>query len=240
MIPWRAFYPLIILLGLATGYWALRSRYARSTLTGQQKTAVGLAAFIGGMLGAKAPFLLSAEGTTNSWFWLADGKTILGGIFGGYLAVEITKRFLSIRSRTGDNFAVPVAMAVAISRLGCFVGGCCYGQVTELPWGVHFPLAGDASADVLRHPTQLYESLFHFLALGGLLLLESRSLLPGRRLTVYLLGYLAYRFVTEWIRPEPIWLMGLTAYQVACVTLAGLLVLADHQAARASRAGCSV
>lgn len=235
MIPWRVLYPVVVLLGLTLSYWALRNRYARSALTVQERTAVGLAAFVGALLGAKIPFLLTIEVTTSSWLWISDGKTILGGIFGGYVAVELAKYLMGIRLRTGDNFAVPVAIAVAFGRVGCFLSGCCYGQVTQLPWGVHFPLAGDAE-HVLRHPTQLFETAFHLLALGVLLLLESRGWLPGRRLTVYLMAYLIYRFLTEWIRPEAVTLLGLTAYQLACLVLLLLLVLVEgmHRAQASS------
>jgi prolipoprotein diacylglyceryltransferase len=152
-----------------------------------------------------------------------DGKTILGGIFGGYLAVEIAKSRLGIKVGTGDAFAIPIAIAVMIGRVGCFWAGCCYGTITELPWGVAFPNAGDANG-VLRHPTQLYEGLFHGVAILLLVLGERRAWIPGQRLKAYLLAYLAYRFLTEWIRPETHWWLGLTVYQLACIGLSLILV----------------
>ncbi|QDV28082.1 prolipoprotein diacylglyceryl transferase [Aureliella helgolandensis] len=235
MSPWRALYPVIMLVGLGLSYWALRRRYAKSPLDEEQRTAIGLAAFMGAMLGAKAPFLLSA-GTllTTSWTWLGDGKTILGGIFGGYLAVELTKWFMKIRVRTGDHFAVPVAMAVATGRLGCFVSGCCFGVATQLPWGISFPTSGDL---LPRHPTQLYEFAFHATAVAILLVLEGRNLWVGYRLSLYLSSYLVYRFLTEWIRPEPHGWWGLTAYQWACLGLLVLLLYANLRQPSSQSAG---
>ena len=123
---WRALYPLVIVGGLTIAYWQLRKRYKKSPLSEQERVAVGLAAFVGAMLGAKLPFLLAEKPMgAASWLWLADGKTILGGIFGGYTSVELTKICLGIKFRTGDHFAAPVAIAIAFGRLGCFVGGCC-------------------------------------------------------------------------------------------------------------------
>src|SRR6185312_14251999 len=82
-----------------------------------------------------------------------------------WAAVEIVKRFLAIRSRTGDLFAVPLCVGIAIGRIGCFFAGLAddtYGKPTSLPWGVNF---GDG---IPRHPTQLYEVLF-LLVLGVIL-----------------------------------------------------------------------
>ncbi len=241
MLSWRALYPLIMLAGLTVSYWALRHRTERSTLATEHKLAIGWAAFVGAMLGAKLPFWLSGpifsgEMASNGWLWIADGKTILGGIFGGYVAVEFAKFCLGIRQRTGDNFAVPIAIAVAAGRVGCFVSGCCFGQITSVPWGCSFPLAGDP-AGTMRHPTQLYEVAFHGIALLLLLICERQNLLVNRRLTVYLAAYLMYRFVSEWIRPEPIFWLTLTVYQWSCVLLLVLLLLSEWRYLGQQRSG---
>src|SRR5437868_13449272 len=79
-----------------------------------KRTALGLAAFVGGALGAKFPFVLDSGA---SWFdhtaWLNDGKTITTGLIGAYVAVELTKLTLDIKAKTGDTFAVPLALALA-------------------------------------------------------------------------------------------------------------------------------
>ena len=62
----------------------------------------------------------------------ADGKTILCGIVGGYFGVEVAKWTLDVRVKTGDTFALPLALAMAVGRWGCFFNGCCYGVVTTL------------------------------------------------------------------------------------------------------------
>ena len=111
------------------------------------------------MIGAKLPFVLADwEGLASGRAWFENGKTIVFGLVGGYFGVELAKALLGVRVKTGDSFAVPVAAALAIGRLGCFVAGCCHGTVTTLPWGVDF---GDG---LRRHPTQLYESAFHLTA----------------------------------------------------------------------------
>jgi phosphatidylglycerol:prolipoprotein diacylglycerol transferase len=216
-------YPLTMAVALAASLgltYALRhSVPAVAALSRGQRAALLLGAFCGTMIGAKLPFVLADwEGLRSGAAWFASGKTIVFGIVGGYFGVEITKWALQIQAKTGDSFAVPVAVAVGLGRLGCFVAGCCHGAATALPWGVVFPNI-DAQP---RHPTQLYEAAFH-LALAGVLWWSLRRGWFARQLIkLYLLAYLVFRFGTEFIRPEPIFGGGLTGYQWACLVLLGL------------------
>jgi prolipoprotein diacylglyceryltransferase len=186
---------------------------AVAKLSRLNRFAIAGAAFVGGVFGAKLPFALGADPTSES-AWLADGKTIVTGLIGAYLAVELVKRALVIRVKTGDSFALPLALALAVGRWGCFFNGCCYGTPTDLPWGADF---GDG---VRRHPTQAYESLFHLMMAGVLVVLTVRDALPTHRLQFYLIAYSVFRFLTEFVRPEPVFAAGLTYYQWASLVLA--------------------
>ena len=213
-MPWT--YPALMLLAVAVGALISRWTQEKLPLTAVERLGIGLGAFCGAFIGARLPFALGNwDGLVSGAAWFGDGKTIVAGIVGGYFGVELAKWGLQIRVKTGDSFAVPVAAAVAIGRLACFSAGCCYGTPTSLPWGVVFRTA-DAQP---RHPTQLYEAVFHLLAAGILLVLWRRGLLRGQLIKLYIIAYLVYRFFSEFIRPEPeIWL-GLTAYQWAAVAL---------------------
>jgi len=192
------------------------SRHAQGTLPLHrwQRLGIGLGAFCGAMIGAKLPFALGDwEGLRSGMGWFGDGKTIMTGLVGGYFGVEIVKWTLDVHVKTGDTFAVPVAVAIAIGRLACFAGGCCYGTPCTLAWGVDF---GDG---VRRHPTQIYESLFHLTAALGLTWLRQRGLFRGQLIKLYFLSYFAYRFLTEFIRPEREFWLGLTAYQITALAL---------------------
>jgi phosphatidylglycerol:prolipoprotein diacylglycerol transferase len=140
-----------------------------------------------------------------------DGKTILGGVAGGFLAVVIAKRSIGLRRPIGDLFAVALAGGEAVGRLGCFIGGCCYGKIASVPWAVE-----DHGA--WRHPTQLYSSASAALILAILLRLERRGNLPENAL-FYLQGMLmcTARFAIEFFR-EPGAVFGpLTVAQWACI-----------------------
>jgi prolipoprotein diacylglyceryltransferase len=96
-------------------------------------------------------------GTANLWLSEESGvaRSIEGAIAGGILAVELYKRSAHITARTGARFALPLAVGVAVGRIGCYLAGLddfTYGTPTTLPWAHDF---GDG---ILRHPVQLYES----------------------------------------------------------------------------------
>jgi phosphatidylglycerol:prolipoprotein diacylglycerol transferase len=218
-----------LFMGLALAVFLLARRLTPTTpelaaVPRWQRVALGLAAFVGGTLGAKLPFIGSDLSVAfNGGPWLSDGKTIVAGLMGAYMAVECAKWVLGITAKTGDSFAIPLALAMAVGRWGCFCNGCCYGVPTSLPWGVTFGQPDGTAA--VCHPTQIYESLFHVAAACALIDLTVRGRFPRQRLKLYLIAYGVFRFCTEFIRPEPAFWLGLTFYQWACLVMIGGLVI---------------
>jgi phosphatidylglycerol:prolipoprotein diacylglycerol transferase len=185
-------YTLLMLGAIATCSLLLRKTQKQLPISAMEKFGLGIGAFCGAMIGSKLPFLLS------DWDGLVSGTAWFSN--GKTIMFGIV----------GGYFGVEIVQ-----------GGCCYGTPTNLPRGVVFPTALDVST-VARHPTQLYEAAFHFTA--GLLLvwLGKRERFSGQLIKLYLLSYLVYRFLTEFIRPEaPVW-FGLTGYQAAAVALVPL------------------
>ena len=212
-------YSAIMAAAVVTGFVLFRRTGQPTGLAWWEKLGIGLGAFCGGMIGAKLPFVLADwTGFLDGTAWFDDGKTIMSGLVGGYLGAQLAEWSLGVRFNC-DSFAVPVAAAVGIGRLGCFHAGCCHGTVTSLPWGVDF---GDGLA---RHPTQLYESAFHLAAALVLYQLLRRRVLEGRLIRVYFVSYFVYRFATEFIRPEQQLWLGLTGYQLAALVLAPFFAL---------------
>jgi phosphatidylglycerol:prolipoprotein diacylglycerol transferase len=87
-----------------------------------------------------------------------------------------------------------------------------------LPWGVVFRDVDDLP----RHPTQLYESLFHFVMAGLFAWLGARDLFPRNRIKLYLICYAIYRFFSEWLRPEARLYGSFTGYQFASLAIIAL------------------
>lgn len=178
------------------------------SLTWKQRILLTLAGFIGGSFGSKLPFVLLEGDLFSLRGWLGDGKTITVALASAYLAVELTKKAMKIRGKTGDSYALPLSAAMAIGRWGCLFYGCCYGAITTMPWGVRLETASG-----LRHPIPVYESLFHFAMFLILVALTAYGRLKDHRLQLYLIAYCLFRFATEALRPEPVIGLGLTVYQ---------------------------
>jgi len=180
------------------------------------------AAAVGGLVGSRVLGLLEqAPRMGLHWGDLVrpGGKTIVGGLLGGWIGVELAKLAMGVKTRTGDLLAVPLCVGIAVGRLGCFFAGLAddtYGVATTLPWGVDF---GDG---VRRHPTQLYEFLFLGVLGWWLWRMMQRPHTQGQVFRVFLGSYLAWRIVIDFIKPQPV-VHGLNLIQWSC--LCGLVAL---------------
>lgn len=198
-------------------YLRLRARQG-DHLDTDRRWWIVVAAIVGAAAGGKILFWLSDPALTLSrWrdpYYLMGGKTIVGGLIGGLLAVEWTKRRLGIVAATGDLFALPLTLGIAIGRIGCFLTGLSdhtFGLPTRLPWGVDF---GDG---IPRHPTQLYEVAWLGLVALWLRWLSRRPHQRGDLFKYFMVAYMSFRLAIEWIKPG-VALAGLTTIQWACLS----------------------
>ncbi len=219
MFQSRIAYSLLMVAAAVLATWLVRQRQAELALSRSDRWTLIASAFVGATFAAKLPFLFHAtESHSPLTVWFGDGKTLLWGLAGGYAGVEVGKWMMQIKVRTGDSFVVGIAAAIAVGRFGCLLFGCCYGLPTTLPWGIGFPSAEDGGT-IPRHPTQLYESLFHlsFATLAAIAL--RRGLGRGLWMPLYLLSYCIYRFLSEYLRPEPRLFGDLTFYQWSALVI---------------------
>lgn len=224
-----AWHPAFEGLGYVAGYLVFRWVRGRrgDVVEEPQRWTVIAAAAVGALIGSRVlglaeqwPTVLAVarSGGVGALLFASGGKTIVGGLLGGWIGVELAKRFSGIRASTGDLFALPLCAGIAVGRIGCFVAGLAddtYGKATKLPWGVNF---GDG---VARHPTQLYEMVF--LAVLAFVLSRPAHWADGYRFRVFMAGYLGWRLVIDFLKPQPL-VAGLNVIQWACA--AGLVVLA--------------
>ncbi len=201
-----------------------RYRGTNDTVNPAQRLLVYTGALFGALIGAKGLVLLQHwpdfQQQGFSWELLLRGKTIVGAMLGGWAMVELVKKLVGIKVSTGDRFIFPLLVGTAIGRVGCFLTGLedkTYGVATSLPWGIDF---GDG---VMRHPTQLYEIVFLGLFAWLLRRLVQQGLLSGQLFKLYFLGYLGFRFVIDFLKPDPHFLGGLSAIQVSCLMGSSLL-----------------
>ncbi|WP_027573065.1 prolipoprotein diacylglyceryl transferase family protein [Bradyrhizobium sp. WSM1743] len=142
-------------------------------------------------------------GSANLWWSGQSGiaRSVEGALAGGIVAIELYKWSAGITVRTGARFALPLAVGIAIGRLGCYFSGLddfTYGTPTALPFGHDF---GDG---VLRHPVQLYESaamgLFALVYVVAVLNRNAFTITNGFYLVLAYYG--AQRFLWEFLKPN--------------------------------------
>lgn len=224
-----------VALGVAAAGTMLAAEVRRRRLLGRPADdriwVVVAGALVGGaLLGRLGTWLQHVDLRRNASLvehWLYGNRSILSGLVGAYLGALLAKRLVGYRERTGDLFAPAVALGMAIGRVGCLLSEL-PGTPTALPWGVALSpaeaLAVGAAPGVPLHPSFAYEIAFQLLAFAALLRLRDRLAAPGELLSLYLVGYAAFRFAVEFVRGNEVVLVGLTRPQLfllGCAPLAG-------------------
>jgi len=141
---------------------------------------------------------------------ISFGGTALAAVFGIFYARRAGLPIL----KTGDMVVLYVPIIDAMRRLGCFLGGCCWGKYTDLPIGIRPP-----NGYVHYHPTQLY-----FIGWFAVMFYILRKLYykPHRKGAIFVSYFLLYfpgRFIIEFFRREYALRQGLlTVPQVICLS----------------------
>lgn len=149
-----------------------------------------------------------------------EGMIWYGALIGGLIPfiIYIRKKGMSFW-RVADMFAPFLALGYALVRVGCFLRGCCYGEITNSALGVVFP----AVDEFVRHPTQLYSTALNLVLFAFLLWFYPRRKFSGQVFLFYLIGYCIYRFTVEFFR-ETVMFQGVLS--LGQVYTLGLLVVA--------------
>jgi phosphatidylglycerol:prolipoprotein diacylglycerol transferase len=138
-------------------------------------------------------------------------------LYGGFLLAVVAGYVFSKRRKIGffllgDIIAPAIALGVMLTRVGCFLSGCCYGAQTSCPLGVVFPpdspagayarrLAAEQGAEIVHlHPSQLYDSFLGLVTVVLLLSLRGKLVKRGATFGLLLLCYGAFRFGVDFFR----------------------------------------
>lgn len=219
-------------------YW-LAPTSLRSGPTNDMPLEQRLAVLAGAAMGA----LLGSRGLYLAQYWhalpplslavLSSGKTIVGGLLGGLIGVELAKRATGWRASTGDRFVLALTIGIVLGRIGCHLAGLgdlTYGNVTTLPWGI------DAGDGLPRHPVALYEVLVVPVLAIAIVRAPALRQRAGDRFAAFLVAYLLLRLLLDFLKPPygpaatglptpDLWLL-LTPIQWAC--MAGLAYYSAH------------
>ena len=166
-----------------------------------------------------------------------SGKTVIGGIVGGWIGVEIAKKWVGITTRTGDTYALALPLAIAVGRIGCHLNGCCYGSETDLAFGVDLHGAH-------RHAAPLYEAVLDVGVAAWVYATRAWPRPSGHLFRESVIGLALARVLTEFVRGDPAIALGpFTAAQVVSALFAtGLIVhvVIERTRARATRTSATL
>jgi len=131
-------------------------------------------------------------------FW-KGGFSWQGGFIVAFLIVLLILK--NNREKIGkwlDVIIFGMLLGHSIGRIGCFLNGCCYGIITNVPWAIKNLSLGD---NLLRHPTQLYEA-FSYLLIFVLLYFYSKKtkLKNGSLFFIGTAFHSLARFIIEYFR----------------------------------------
>lgn len=203
-------YGLLYLLGFLIAAWLLPRLQRYRNLDLHRDTWMSLIswAVAGVIIGGRLGYVLFYDPV---YFWENPLKIIAvweGGMsfHGGFIGVAVTlglfcrKHGISL-FRLADIVVVPVAIGLALGRLGNFINQELYGTVTTLPWGMMFP-----GAEGLRHPIQLYamgkDLLIAAVCFWHLGATRQNARRVGCTAAAFLILYGVGRFLLEYLREQ--------------------------------------
>lgn len=213
---------VLTVAGMCTGYLIQRRLAARDDIDREHVFNLWLFGGTCALIGARllhvvlnwqvvAPRPLSALA-----FW--DGGLVwLGAAIGYAIFIVIYFNKYALPIRLLDHLAIGFALGHGIARVGCFLGGCCWGQPTDAFWGVAFvpeslafismvdtqTIEATAAATPHVHPTQLYEAFAEW-TIGAVLLYRlHKAARPGTVAALYFILYPLARFTIEVYRDDP-------------------------------------
>lgn len=208
--------PLGIFIGFR--YFLYLRKREGDKIISEKRLWILIGAIFGAIIGSRLlggfenpPALFASK---NPLLYIYENKTVLGGFLGGLCGVELTKKMIKERYSSGDLFTFPIILALIIGRIGCFSMGIyeeTYGTTTSLFSGINL---GDG---LMRHPVCLYEIVFLILLWASLIQTEKIYILAdGARFKIFMIAYLLFRFLLDFIKPHYTFSFGLSSIQITC------------------------
>lgn len=197
--------------------------------------------FVGGLIGARLFYVIQKWGTEvhtiGQAFRIWEGGIVLyGSVIGAAVAFFLYRWLRPFPLRPYlDCLAPAIALGVALGRIGCFLNGCCHGDLCEIPGlGVTFPagsspwnqqlydglIGRDAARSLPVHATQLYSALDGFLLLALLSAYYPLRKRDGEVMGLLMLTYPVSRYLIEYLRnDEAAIVLGMTISQAISALL---------------------
>jgi phosphatidylglycerol:prolipoprotein diacylglycerol transferase len=138
------------------------------------------------------------------------GFAFTGGLFLSIFAAIIYIKSTNLPSWKISDCVVPsLAVGIFLTKIGCFLGGCCFGIETSSFPGVRFPVDSLAAQQFgVRHPvhpTQLYEAFSGLIILAVVILfVRKHKKFKGQLFLAFMILYLIVRTLNEALRGDAV------------------------------------
>ena len=131
------------------------------------------------------------------------GLSFHGGFIGAITATILFCRRKKINFYDfADIVVVPVALALALGRIGNFINGELYGRLTDVAWCVDYSknMFIQGLPEGCRHPSQIYESIKNLLIFSVLWKIKDKKLPNGFMFWAFVALYGLLRTLVEYFR----------------------------------------
>jgi phosphatidylglycerol---prolipoprotein diacylglyceryl transferase len=157
-----------------------------------------------------------------------EGLTIYGAVLGAVLGLWLYARYSKFQfGILADIIAPATILAQAIGRVGCFINGCCYGLVTDLPWSLvytnknsyGYATTSNLPENIGVHPSVVYEFIWDMIVFGILLKVGKRFKPNGALFALYLALYAVGRLFVDFTRDGTPFMFGLHQAQIMSIVV---------------------
>lgn len=203
---------------IAFRYYVFLRKKSTDTISSNNRLSIIIGAIFGALFFSRliAFFENPALHYEQGWLAILNNKTIMGGLFGGLLGVELAKKIISEKQSSGDLFTLPIILGIIMGRIGCFLAG-----IKEFTYGIETSsfLGMNLGDGLLRHPIALYEIVFLIFLFLGIKKLRKQSnrYKKGSYFKLFMVSYFSFRFGIEFLKPNTFLIIGMSSIQYLCL-----------------------
>ena len=203
-------YGVMAALAAMTAFYVLvlNRKYAKMSKD-QAADIIFYCVLVGGVIGARIFYVVLNWPSFAADPWPAVIRIDQGGLvyYGGFFLAVLLIILYCRRHKLSiiavfDIMAPALAIGHGISRIGCFLQGCCYGRPTDLWLGVEYPVSANIYPGCAVHPVQLYECFGNIILGLFFIYLLRRGVKRGITVSCYFIGYGLLRFLDEFLRGD--------------------------------------
>ncbi len=223
-------YPTFYLLAIYVGSGIVIYEIYRRRIPLLPMLVVMVWGLIFGIIGSKLLTLTPQEfwtGIKSGRVLFIHEKVYLGWLLGGMIGIKIFRRIMGFKFDLFDLFAFALPAGFALMRIGCLLGGCCFGKTTNLLWAISYAknspcydyhlssniINSNALTSLPVHPAQVYEIIAMIMIIIILFYLRGYLKKQGSLGYAYLLLHAFFRFFIDFSKEGGTYIWGLKSMQ---------------------------